>query len=209
MLSARAAISAALFLFTCNKSEAADIRYIKRKKAVEPQLIRWLCAVAAERKTMFIYSVRASTLKFFAVIILTVALLVAIIALGTNTGSAFSASSESIDFSGIKTNDDRLEFITQFVSEVSGEPKETVTFSIPENFDRILLSYNEIQKAQGLDITKYKNKKVTRYTYELPSYEEYEKPVFINLIVYRGTVVACDISSADPEGFVKPLVKLD
>lgn len=158
---------------------------------------------------MFIYSVRASTLRFFAVIILTIAALITIIAVGHSDAQAFSAISESVDFSGIKTNEDRLEFISRFVPEVSGEPKESVTFSVPESFDRIMLSYNEIQKSQGLDITKYKNKKVTRYTYEVDKYGENGEPIFINLIVYRGTVIACDISSQDPTGFVRPLVTLE
>ena len=157
---------------------------------------------------MFIYSIRASTLRFFAVIILTVAALIAIVAVGNYESQALSASSESVDFSGIKTNEDRLKFISQFVPGVSGEAKESVSFSVPEDFDRIMLSYNEIQKSQGLDITKYKNKKVTRYTYELEKYGEDEVPVFINLIVYRNKIIACDISSQDPTGFVKPLVNL-
>ncbi len=155
---------------------------------------------------MFVYSIRASTIKFFAVIVLTLALLVALISFGNDSVSAFSHKDGTVDFDGIKTNEDRLRFIAQFVPEVSGEAKETVEFSVPADFDRIMRSYNEIQKAQGLDITKYKNKKVTRYTYEIDGYEDYEGPVYINLIVYRGNVIACDISSADPSGFVKPLV---
>lgn len=158
---------------------------------------------------MFIYSVRASTIKFFAIIALTLAILVAIVAAGGFEANALSAVSDKIDFSGVKTNEDRLAFISQFIPEIAGEAKESVSFSIPENFDRIMLAYNEIQKAQGLDITKYKNKKVTRYTYEIASYEDYDAPVYINLIVYRNKVIACDISSADPNGFVKPLVSLE
>ena len=156
---------------------------------------------------MFIYSVRASTLRFFAVIILTVATLVGIVFFARSEASAQAAATE-VDFSGIKTNEDRLAFISKFVTGVSGEPKESVSFTIPKNFDRILLSYNEIQKSQGLDITKYKNKKVTRYTYELENYENSGERVFINLIVYKNKIIACDVSSANPEGFVKPLVNL-
>lgn len=158
---------------------------------------------------MFIYSVRASSIKLFAVIVLSLALLVGLIAAGGITGAAVSASSDSISFSGIKTNEDRIRFIARFIPEISGDPKEEVEFSVPESFDRIMLSYNEIQKAQGLDITRYKNKKVTRYTYELASYGDYDAPVYVNLIVYRGTVIACDVSSADPTGFVKPLISLE
>ena len=155
---------------------------------------------------MFICSVRASSIKFFAVVFLSLAILASIF-IGAGLGEA-EAMSGSVNFSGIKTNEDRIRFISQFIPEISGTEKEKVEFSVPESFNRILMSYNEIQKAQGLDITKYKNKKVTRYTYELPSYEDYDGTVFVNLIIYRGTVVACDVSSADPSGFVKPLVKL-
>ena len=155
---------------------------------------------------MFICSVRASSIKFFTVLLLSLAILTSIF-IGVNLTDT-EAMSGAVDFSGIKTNDDRIRFIAQFIPEISGTEKEKVEFSVPENFDRILMSYNEIQKAQGLDITKYKNKKVTRYTYELPSYEDYEGTVFVNLIVYKGTVVACDVSSSNPDGFVKPLVKL-
>ena len=156
---------------------------------------------------MFIYSVRASTLRFFAVIILTIAMLLGIVIFARNEATAYTAAT-GVDFSGIKTNEDRLAFISKFVSGVSGEPCETISFSVPENFDRIMLAYNEIQKSQGLDITKYKNKKVTRYTYEAEKWGEEETPVFINLIVYRNKIIACDVSSQNPEGFVKPLVNL-
>ncbi len=156
---------------------------------------------------MFVYSVRASSLKFFAVIALTVALVVAIVLIGGGS-DAMTASAGGVDFSGVKTNEERLEFIRQFVPEAAGEPSDSETFSVPEDFDRIMRSYNEIQKQQGLDISKYKNKKVTRYTYEVEKLGDYDKPVFINLIIYRGNVIACDISSADPDGFVKPLVSL-
>ena len=77
---------------------------------------------------------------------------------------------------------------------------------MPENFDRVILGYNEIQKLQGLDLSKYSRKRVTRYTYEVEGYPDYEGKVNATLLVYRNRIIGCDISSADPEGFVKPLV---
>ena len=158
---------------------------------------------------MFVCSVRASTLRFVLILVLSIALLAGVLIVGSTRSATYSASSGSINFSGIKTNEERLEFISKFIPEISGDPKESVSFSVPESFDRIMLSYNEIQKQQGLDISKYKNKKVTRYTYELEKYENYDGPVFVNLVIYRGTVIACDVSSQDPNGFIKPLVNLD
>lgn len=155
---------------------------------------------------MFVLSVRASTLRYFAVIAICLVLLVAILFVGNNE-SYLPTLAKEIKFSGIKTNEDRVSFIEQFGIEVSEIPCESVDFSMPENFDRIILGYNEIQKSQGLDVTKYKNKKVTRYTYKAENYDGYDGVVYVNLIVYRNTVVACDVSSAEKDGFVKPLVK--
>lgn len=155
---------------------------------------------------MFVYSVRASTVKFFSVIALTLAVLVGILVFGGGESDAVYTSSDVIDFSGIKTNGDRLRFISQFGISVLGEPTEEVEFRVPENFDRIINGYNEIQKRQGLDLTKYRNKKVTRYTYEAENYEG-RGSAKVNLIIYKGTVVACDVSSASPDGFVEPLLK--
>lgn len=156
---------------------------------------------------MFIYSVRSSTIKFFALISAALILLISIFAFGG--GRAVEASvGVDIRLDGMKTNEDRLEFISKFGVEVAGEPKESESFAVPEKFDRVVSLYNEIQKQQGLDLTKYKNKKVTRYTYSVNNYEGYEGEVNVNLIIYRNTVIGCDISSADPMGFVKPLIKL-
>ena len=154
---------------------------------------------------MFIYSVRASSVKFFLLIALTLGLLVGILIFGEGSAVMASATAD-VKLGGIKTNEDRLEFISQFNISVAGEAKESESFTVPDNFDRILSAYNEIQKSQGLDLTKYKNKSVTRYTYSVNGYEGYEGEVNVNLIIYRNTVIACDISTADPTGFVRPLI---
>ncbi|MBO5879841.1 MAG: DUF4830 domain-containing protein [Clostridia bacterium] len=156
---------------------------------------------------MFVYSVRGSTVKFALLIVITLLLLSGILIFGS--GAAVEASvGADIKLGGMKTNEDRLEFISQFGISVAGEPKSSETFSVPADFDRIIAGYNEIQKSQGLDIGKYKNKKVTRYTYSVSDYEGYDGEVNVNLIIYKNTVIACDVSSEDPNGFVKPLIKL-
>ena len=158
---------------------------------------------------MFVYSVRASTIKFFAVILLTVSALVILLSLGGLGRASVLASSDNVNFGGVKTNEDRVEFIAQFGIEVEEVPIEESDFSIPRDFDRILSEYNEIQKRQGLDISKYKNKKVTRYTYTVKNYDGYDGAVCVNLLVHRNTVIACDVSSQDPTGFVEPLLKFE
>ena len=152
---------------------------------------------------MFVYTVRASGLKLFAVVLLTLGVLSALV-LGGGTVLA-SATPSEIDFSGMKTEEDRKSFLNAFGIEVA-DGEECESFVMPENFDRILLGYNELQRSQGLDISKYVKKKITRYTYTVLNYEGYDGEVKANLLVYRNRIIACDISSADPEGFVEPIV---
>ncbi len=155
---------------------------------------------------MFICSVRASSIKFFAVILLTVAVLFGIFISG-DTVFASSSMIGDVDFSGIKTEEDRIAFLSSLGIVVDPLSVEAVDFVMPENFDRVMLGYNEIQKAQGLDLSKYAKKKVTRYTYSVNDYDSYDGEVFVNLLVYRNRIIGCDVSSADPEGFVSPLIK--
>ena len=149
---------------------------------------------------MFIYSIRASTVKFVGLMLL-FAVLIGVVALSGQTGSVFAVSAATqIDYSGIKTKENRIAFINNFGVEVDPASEEETAFRMPENFDRVILGYNELQKKQGLDLSKYKNKRVTRYTYRVVGEDSYA-----NLFVYRGKIVACDISSASPDGFVLPL----
>ena len=154
---------------------------------------------------MFICSVRASTVKFFAVLALCFAVLLGLILSG-NTSIVSASASGEVDLTDIKTEDDRVAFIEQFGLRVKGAAIESKSFVVPDNFDRALAGYNEIQKRQGLDLSKYAKKKITRYTYELEGYEDYDGEVLVNLLIYRNRVVGCDISSANADGFVKALI---
>ena len=156
---------------------------------------------------MFICTVRAQTVRFAGVLCLALAILfgVAVIA---DAGAAIVPPEETVEtvsFSRVKTDEDRLKLLTDLGWKTTGEVVEEESFTRPETFDRVLLGYNEIQKDQGLDLTRYRKKKVTRYTYEITNYPDYEGRVYANLIVWRGRVIAGDISSADPMGFVRGL----
>ena len=121
--------------------------------------------------------------------------------------SAATTPSE-IDYSGIKTKEDRVEFIKNFGIQPDESSEESVAFRMPDDFDRVIAGYNELQKRQGLDLLKYKNKKVTRYTYRVTNYNS-DGEVYANLFVYRGKIVACDLSSTEQGGFVIPLTLVE
>ena len=156
---------------------------------------------------MFICTVRAQTVRLAAVLCLALALLFGV-AVATDAGlvaSGEEAVVETISYGRVKTEEDRLKFLSELGWQTTGQVVDQESFTLPATFDRVLLGYNEIQKDQGLDLTRYRKKKVTRYTYEVTNYPDYEGKVYANLIVWRGRIVAGDISSADPMGFVQGL----
>ena len=157
---------------------------------------------------MFVYTCRAGTIRFFAVIVLAVAALAALVIFvpayqPVSAGADSSDEAVRISYDRIKTNEDRVKFLSQFGYEVSEDPLETVEITLPEKFDKVYAGYNELQKAQGLDLSKYRRKTVMRYTYEVKNYDGYNGgKVLANVIVYRGRVIGGDVCSADPQGFV-------
>ena len=150
---------------------------------------------------MFVYSLRASTLKFFGVVgVALVSLLALILLIPTYEVEASSVTTYS--YERIKTDDDVEAFLAQFGWAVGQTPTEVAEVTIPDEFDKIFTAYNEIQKAQGLNLAKYRRKTVKRYTYEVTNYEGYEGKVYANVLVWRGRVIGGDVCSADVSGFI-------
>ena len=161
---------------------------------------------------MFIYSFRAATLKFFGIIAITLVALIAIIAFvpvyadGANTQkdtpAGVNGNGTEYFYDKVKSSSDAANFLSQFGWTVDGGNAKSAKVTIPSEFDKVFAAYNEIQRAQGLDLSKYKKKELTRYTFEVTNYPDYEGTVYANVLVYRNKVVGGDICSADVSGFV-------
>jgi hypothetical protein len=154
---------------------------------------------------MFVYSVRASSIKFFSVVMLSLLVVLGLVFSG-NTVFASTDTEGTADFSGIKTKEDRIAFLAAHGVAVDIDSEREESFVMPASFDRVLLEYNEIQKMQGLDLTRYQKKKVTRYTYDVTQTDEAASVA--TLIVYRGKIIGCDVASRDVGGSVRPVVSL-
>lgn len=155
---------------------------------------------------MFIYSIKASSLKFFTILgVATVLLIIMIFALPTtsqNATNTMATSEKTISYSNIKSTKDHCEFLSQFGWKTESDAIEEIEIQIPKDFDKVMNSYNNIQKNQGLDLSKYKNKKVSRYTYKITNYPQYEGDVYANIIVYKNKVIGGDVCSSDIKGFI-------
>ncbi len=157
---------------------------------------------------MFIYSFRASTVKLVGVICVALTILITLIAfvptyaISSQTSATPDDTAVSYSYDKIKSAADVVSFLSQFGWEVTAEPIETKTVTIPSEFDKVFAAYNEMQKEQGLNLAKFKNKEVTRYTFSVTNYKDYQGTVYANVLVYRNRVIGGDICSADVSGFV-------
>ncbi len=104
--------------------------------------------------------------------------------------------------------EERIAFFSQFGWEISADPLEVKEVVIPTEFDETYEEYNNLQKSQGLDLEKYKGKRVKMWSYEVknyPGYEALDGVIHGNILVYEGIVIAGDISSVELDGFMQAL----
>lgn len=152
---------------------------------------------------MFIRTVKASTIKLTACIVAAVIICATLIICipDTDTVAVFADGGKTV-YTEVKDNDGRINFLKQFGWEVNPEAIEEKSVVIPNKFDTVFAGYNELQILQGLDLSKYKRKEVTRYTYVVTNYDGYSGKVLANLIVYRGRVIGGDICTESADGFI-------
>ena len=156
---------------------------------------------------MFIYSMRAGTIRFFGIVCVALAALIALIAFVPElqpiaAGAEVIEEKETISFEKRRSNEERIAFLGEFGWQVDATPTESTTVAIPAEFDKVFGAYNELQRRQGLDLSSYASRTVERYTYTVKNYEGFDGTVQANLLVYRGRVIGGDICSAASDGFI-------
>ena len=99
-------------------------------------------------------------------------------------------------------NEQRIEFLQQFGWEVEQEPVSIEEIVIPQQFNQVYERYNELQKTQGMDLTKYAGKTVKKVVYQITNYQRQDTIVHATLLIYHNKVIGGDISSAQLDGFM-------
>lgn len=154
---------------------------------------------------MFVVSVKSNKL-----IKISLAL---ILATAITVGAVISVSKQkalpSANIGGVvmkaETAEERIAFFSQFGWEIDEDPIEVKEIIIPEEFDETYTEYNEIQKAQNLDLEKYKGARVKMWGYEIKNYPGYENTKGVirgNILVFQGIVIGGDVCSVELSGFM-------
>lgn len=154
---------------------------------------------------MFVVSVKKKELKYYfaAAIICVFAVIGGIMSVVSSTSTP-AAKVGSVNMRAANA-EERVAFFSQFGWEISTDPLEVKEVIIPEKFDETYEEYNEIQKSQGLDLEKYKGKRVKAWSYEIKNYPGYESSdgvIHGNILVYDGVVIGGDICSVELDGFM-------
>ena len=163
---------------------------------------------------MFVFSLKASKLKIFFTITLC--------ALAAASAFLFVPDFEKtvkvngmrydkkISFDGIKDEEDVKKFAENLGFSVE-TPKETEEIKIPVKFDAVTQKYNDLQKSQGFNIEKYKNKTVKRYTFSVSGLPDNmslpEDEVLLTLLVYKDKIIGGDLYFTGKDERVAPFLK--
>ncbi|MCH5182652.1 MAG: DUF4830 domain-containing protein [Oscillospiraceae bacterium] len=158
---------------------------------------------------MFVCTVKASSIKFFAAILFSAAVLVGIVALLPVIDPSGEVAIAAVEYKGVDTVEEQLSFLRELGHEPDPNPVYAGEVVIPEVFDSVYETYNQLQKAQGLNLEKYKGKTVRRYTYALtPSGGETSdgnmgEVRYATLLIYKNRVIGGDITTTGPNGKVE------
>ena len=106
---------------------------------------------------------------------------------------------------GVKSNQDRIDYLSAYGWQVSEEPITTQELLIPKEMDGSYAEYLALQNSQGFDLQKYAGKRVKRYTYEVLNYPTGETGVQVNLLICKNTVVGGEVLSPQLDGFLHGL----
>ncbi len=117
----------------------------------------------------------------------------------TDLGSAEQAETEETVSTLALTNDARVAYLEACGWEVDETSCTIQEVIIPSDFDETYQNYADLQAKQGFDLEKYKGKRVKQVTYEVTNYPDGEE-VVAELLLYRGNVIAGDISSMKTDG---------
>ena len=122
-----------------------------------------------------------------------------------SSGGVDAAASVPASPKGVKDNDDRVAYLESYGWQVSQDPVAIEELLIPQEFDETYTQYLALQADQGFDLTKYKGKRVKRYTYTVLNYPSGEENIQAGLLIYKNKVIGGEILSSQLGGFIHGL----
>ena len=156
------------------------------------------------------------TLKFdrkktaFAVVIAALLIVGIILMVGafqkSASGSAADAAGPGRADAVVKNEKSRVAYLARNGWEVASPAESESVVMIPRTFSAVFEEYNELQKQQGFDLSRYCGTEVTMYTYRVTNAQA-DGDVIAVLYVQKNRVVGGDVHSTALDGFMTGIVK--
>lgn len=122
------------------------------------------------------------------------------------SGQFYAAGNMSVN---AKTNAQRVYFIKALGLSPDDNNIKKKTVTIPETFSDVYITYNNLQKKAGYDLSAYKGAAVVIFTYPVGKIKEGNNDeYYVNLMVYKGRIIGGDISSRNFYGEMLPLMNV-
>ena len=106
----------------------------------------------------------------------------------------------------VQTEQQRQALISELGWQAGDKPSAHKTITIPEQFDDVYDSYNELQKEQGFDLAKHRGRKAELYTYEIYNYPDHPDCMQLTLIGEEGILIGGDVCCTELDGFMQGLL---
>ena len=149
------------------------------------------------------------TLKFdrkkaaFWVIMAALVIIGVVLLLGAKTQAA-SAAPGGKSVSSVRSEKARVAYLENCGWKVESPAMKEETILIPKEFSPVFEEYNQLQKQQGFDLSRYSGKEVTLYTYRVVD-SNLGDNVLASLYVCNGCVIGGDVHSTALDGFMVSL----
>lgn len=105
----------------------------------------------------------------------------------------------------VRNNEERVEFLESLGWQVHEEVLSERQIVIPQDFSSIYTAYNELQLAQGYDLSQFSGMEATVFTYAVENYSGYTGNVVADLYVCDEDVIGGDVHSLELDGFMHGL----
>lgn len=100
------------------------------------------------------------------------------------------------------TTEKRVAFLAECGWEADPASEVAQQILIPERFTPVYEGYNDLQRQQGYDLSKFCGRTCTLYAYTVTNYPDKEQTVLADLYVYKNQIIGGDIHSTNLGGFM-------
>lgn len=150
---------------------------------------------------MKVLTLKLKPKALFGIIIAALGVIVIVLTFVTNHVNQGENKSVSAIISA-STDKERRDYLASYGWETE-EKFETKQLTIPEQWNDVYTAYNEVQLNQGFDLTNYKGKAVTLYTYTITNYKDTAEGIVADMLVCDDNLIGGDVCNTSAEnGFL-------